>query len=99
VSNIIMPLVSYVVPAANYRDWTIGRVEIGLFIAAVINFIVIAFALFLTVVKVRQAITRPKAAAPTTKECPACATEIPAKANRCPHCTSDLSGFDHKMVA
>lgn len=99
VNNIIMPLVSYVVPAADYRAWMIGRVEIGLFIGALVNFIIIAGAVFLAVVKVRQVMTKPQAAAPTTKECPACATEIPVKASRCPHCTSDVSGGEQRRVA
>ncbi len=98
VNNIVMPLVSYLVPAGNYRAWTIGRVEIGAFIAAIINFIVIAFAIFLAVVKMRQALTKPKAAAPATRECPACTLEIPAKASRCPHCTSELGGLE-KLAA
>lgn len=99
VNNIVMPLVSYVLPAADYRAWTIGRVEIGVFLAALINFLVIAAAVFLAVVKVRQAIIRPKAAAPTTKECPACATDIPAKASRCPHCTTELAGGGAQRLA
>jgi large conductance mechanosensitive channel len=34
-------------------------------------------------------------AAPVSKECPACAMTIPAKATRCPHCTSELSQAGH----
>jgi large conductance mechanosensitive channel len=90
VNNIIMPAVSYVAPAADYKDWTIGRIQIGLFIGAVVNFIIIALSVFLAIVKVRQLIVKPQAAAPTTKPCPACTMEIPIKAIRCPHCTSDV---------
>jgi large conductance mechanosensitive channel len=99
VGNIVMPLVSYVLPAADYRAWTIGRVEIGVFIGALINFLVIAAAVFLVVVKGRQALSKPKAAAPATRECPACAMDIPAKAVRCPHCTSDLAGGSQRLAA
>ncbi len=92
VNNIIMPLVSYVAPSLDYKAWKIGRVEIGLFVGAVVNFLIISLGVFLTIVKLRQAIVKPPPAEPTTKECPACAMQIPVKANRCPHCTSDVGG-------
>jgi large conductance mechanosensitive channel len=70
----------------------------GLFINTLIAFIIIAFAIFLIVKavnKARKAMDARKAkeviaAAPTTKDCPFCATAIPVKASRCPNCTSDL---------
>ena len=64
----------------------------GAFINVVINFIIVAFAVFLLVKQVNR-MRRPKeapVAAPTTKDCPFCSTAIPVKAVRCPHCTSDL---------
>jgi large conductance mechanosensitive channel len=60
VDHIFMPLLSYVTPNQNYRDWMIGKVEIGAFISQVINFIIIAFAVFLVVVKLIGAIMRRK---------------------------------------
>ena len=62
----------------------------GVFINTIINFILIAFAVF---VVVRQAnrLKGPPPAAPAARECPQCATVIPVKARRCPHCTSDLA--------
>jgi large conductance mechanosensitive channel len=63
----------------------------GNFITLVINFIIVAFCIFL-VVKAMNQLKRPSpAAAPVSKECPACAMTIPIKATRCPHCTSELS--------
>jgi large conductance mechanosensitive channel len=63
----------------------------GNFITLVINFIIVAFCVFL-VVKAMNKLKRPSpTAAPVSKECPACAMTIPIKATRCPHCTSDLS--------
>lgn len=66
-------------------------IAIGAFINTLINFLIIAFALFLIV---RQ-INRLRGPAPvpevTTKTCPVCATTIPLKAKRCPNCTSELS--------
>jgi large conductance mechanosensitive channel len=51
VDHIFMPLLSYVTPNQNYRDWTIGKIEIGAFISQVINFTIVSFAVFLVVVK------------------------------------------------
>lgn len=67
----------------------------GSFITAVINFIVMAFVIFLLVkiINKAQSIGKKKeeeVAAPTTKKCPYCCTEIDIEATRCPHCTSQL---------
>lgn len=63
----------------------------GAFINTIINFIIVAFAIFL-VIKQLNRLKRPApAAAATTKDCPRCATAIPLKATRCPNCTSDLA--------
>ena len=66
--------------------------NLGVFINTIISFIIIAFAVFL-VIKAINRMKREKeapAAAPTTKECPYCLSEIPLQASRCPHCTSEL---------
>ena len=63
----------------------------GNFITLVINFVIVAFCIFL-VVKAVNKMKRPSPnAAPVSKDCPACAMTIPIKATRCPHCTSELS--------
>jgi large conductance mechanosensitive channel len=63
----------------------------GLFINTVLDFLIVAFAVFLLVRQVNRLIHKPAPpAAPTTKDCPYCATPIPLKATRCPHCTSEL---------
>ncbi len=64
----------------------------GLFVNTVINFLIVAFAVFLLVRQVNRLKREPAPApaAPTTKECPLCFTSIPLKALRCPHCTSEL---------
>ena len=65
--------------------------NIGLFINAIISFVIVAFAVFL-LIKGLNRLQREKEAAPaTTKACPYCASEIPLAATRCPHCTSELS--------
>ena len=63
----------------------------GVFMNTVINFVIIAFAVFLLVKQVNRLTTKPAAPAPaTTKECSFCASMIPIKAKRCPQCTSEL---------
>ena len=62
----------------------------GSFIQTVIQFLIIAFSIFM-VVKGINMLRRPKPeAAPTTKECPYCKSEIHIDAVKCPHCASDL---------
>ncbi|MGH9352243.1 MAG: large conductance mechanosensitive channel protein MscL [Terriglobia bacterium] len=63
----------------------------GHFINTIINFVIVAFCMFM-VVKWFSAVHKPApAAAPTTKDCPYCASSIPLKATRCPNCTSQLA--------
>lgn len=61
----------------------------GIFINTVIDFLLVAFAVFLLVKQVNR-LKRQPAAAPSTKDCPYCASAIPIPASRCPHCTSQL---------
>jgi large conductance mechanosensitive channel len=64
----------------------------GLFLSAVVDFLIVAFAVFLVVRQVNRLTRKPEpAAAPTTRECPFCASSISLKARRCPHCTSEVS--------
>jgi large conductance mechanosensitive channel len=69
-------------------------VAYGAFLNTIINFLIVAFFIFL-VVRAAEKMKKPApvvAAAPTTKECPFCASSIPIKAVRCPLCTSELKG-------
>lgn len=61
----------------------------GNFITTTINFLIVAFCIFL-VVKGINHLKRPKTGPPTVKDCPACTMSIPIKAKRCPHCTTEL---------
>jgi large conductance mechanosensitive channel len=61
----------------------------GVFLNAIINFLIVAFAVFLLVQQVNRLF--PKPAPAPTKECSWCAAMIPEKAKRCPHCTSNLA--------
>ena len=69
-----------------------ATINYGLFINSIVDFTIIAFALFLIVRQVNrlQREEEEQPAEPTTKECPHCLTEIPIGATRCPHCTSQL---------
>ncbi|MBN1370370.1 MAG: large-conductance mechanosensitive channel protein MscL [Anaerolineaceae bacterium] len=67
-------------------------INYGMFIQTLIDFVIVAFVIFL-VIKAVNKLTAPKVAAPeapTTKECPYCFSTIPIKATRCPNCTSEL---------
>jgi large conductance mechanosensitive channel len=62
----------------------------GLFLNTIINFLIVAFVIFLIIRAVNR-LQKPKpAAAPATKECPYCFSTIAIKATRCPNCTSEL---------
>jgi len=64
----------------------------GNFVTLVINFIIVAFCIFL-VVKAMNKMKKPSpTAAPVAKDCPACTMSIPIRATRCPHCTTELVG-------
>jgi large conductance mechanosensitive channel len=77
---------------AAARDAGAVTLNVGLFLNAVVSFAIVAFAVFILV----RAINRLKRTeeapppAPTTKDCPFCASAIPQKASRCPLCTSEL---------
>lgn len=65
-------------------------IRYGVFINTVIDFLIVAFAIFI-VIKQMNRLKKPAAApAPTTKDCPYCLMSIPLQAGRCGHCTADL---------
>ena len=64
----------------------------GVFLNTVVNFLIVAFCVFIVVQQVNRWTTKPApATAPTTKDCPQCAMAIPMAAKRCGHCTSQLA--------
>lgn len=67
--------------------------NLGLFANTVINFLIVAFAVFLLVRSINRLKRQEEVAAPApnTKTCPYCLSDIPLKASRCPHCTSEIS--------
>jgi large conductance mechanosensitive channel len=69
-----------------------ATINYGMFINDVIDFLIVAFVIFLIVRQVNRWRGPAPAPAPATKECPYCGTAIPIKATRCPNCTSELRG-------
>ena len=90
-SNLYLPLSDKVTAGLGLADARkLGAVLAwGNFVTIVINFLIIAFCIFL-VVKALNSMKKPAPDA-TTKDCPACTMTIPVKATRCPHCTTQLA--------
>ena len=67
-----------------------ATVNYGLFINTIIDFIIVAFIIFLIIRQINRMKKAPAPVAPTTKDCQFCFTQIPIPATRCPNCTSEL---------
>ena len=65
-------------------------INYGIFLTTIIDFLIVAFVIFLIVRTMNRLKKAPAPAEATTKECPHCFTTIPIRATRCPHCTSEL---------
>jgi large conductance mechanosensitive channel len=65
-------------------------INYGLFINAIINFLIVALAIFMLIRQVNAAKKKPTPPEPNSKECPFCKESIPKAAIKCSHCTSDL---------
>ncbi|NWG34454.1 MAG: large conductance mechanosensitive channel protein MscL [Chloroflexi bacterium] len=96
VNDILMPLIGLLLGGLDFSGLSVAVGEAviayGAFIQAVVDFIIVAFVIFL-LVRAMNKMKKPAPAAPaepTTKECPYCFSAIPLKATRCPNCTSQL---------
>ena len=90
--NFINPILQLITAGDMIEVSEIG-VYASNFITAVVNFIIMAFILFVMVKAVNKMMSigkKPVEVAPTTKQCPYCMSEIAIEATRCPHCTSVL---------
>jgi len=67
-------------------------IKYGVFFSTIIDFVIIALAIFLVIQQINRLKKAPQPAPPNTKECPFCFSAIPIKATRCPQCTSELKG-------
>jgi large conductance mechanosensitive channel len=72
------------------KDAGAPTINYGVFINTVIDFIIVAFVIFILVKQMNRLKKEAPAAAPTTRECPYCLTQIPLKATRCTGCTSEV---------
>lgn len=89
--NFINPILKFLTAGERYELSDIGGFASN-FLTAVVNFIIMAFILFCLVKGINKMMSlgkkKEEPAAPTTKKCPFCCTEIAIEATRCPHCTS-----------
>ena len=107
VADLVMPIVSLVLPGGDWRNSGFVLrtaadpkdnvvLKYGDFMGAVLDFFVVALALFVIVSRIIKAAEGKLVkkddppGAPTIKECPACCETVPAKATRCKYCTSEL---------
>ncbi|MDO4491882.1 MAG: large conductance mechanosensitive channel protein MscL [Lachnospiraceae bacterium] len=104
VNDLVMPLISLITGGLSFTKWNIALaageeapvLALGSFVSAVLNFLIIAAVIFLVVKsinKMQKMVVKKeeeKPAAPTTKICPYCKSEINIEATKCPHCTSEV---------
>ncbi len=97
VNDIISPIIGLLV-RSDFSGLSVNFLGVNLaygsFIMQVINFLIVAFVLFAVIKSINKVTSLGKKpapkAAPTTKKCTYCLSEIPIEATRCPHCTSEL---------
>ena len=100
VNDVMMPVLSLITGGLDFSKLCIvlgegegaATLNYGAFIAAIINFLLIALVIFM-LIKTINKLTKKKEEAPapvTTKDCPYCKEKVALEATRCPHCTSEL---------
>jgi large conductance mechanosensitive channel len=106
VDNVLMPPIGYLAGRVDFANLSLKipvpgeappvEIKYGLFINAIISFLIVAFALFMIIKWMNsmrsQLATQKAAPAPTSKKCPECQMEVPLSARRCGHCTSQIAG-------
>jgi len=94
VNDILMPLIGLLLGGISFTglSFTVGDavVAYGIFVQAIVDFLIVAFVIFMLVRTMNKMKKQPPPADPTTKECQYCFSVVPIKATRCPHCTSQL---------
>lgn len=98
INGLIAPLIGAATAGIDMKEMAVTvagvKLQYGLFLDALVKFIIIAFIVFLMVKAInkgRDSLNKEPEAAPTTKTCPYCKSEIDITATRCPHCTSQLN--------
>jgi large conductance mechanosensitive channel len=97
VDDLIMPPIGLLLGQVDFSALAIQlnektAIKYGVFINNIIAFLIVAFAIFLVIKQINRLKKAPPPAAPATKECPKCCSNIAVKATRCPNCTSELTG-------
>ncbi len=94
VNDILMPFIGLLLGGIDFSGLSlvVGDAVIGwgAFVQAIVDFIIIAFVIFLIVRVANRLKKAPPPADPAARECPRCFSVINIKATRCPHCTADL---------
>ena len=94
VNDVLFPLIGLLLGGINFAEKTVtfgaAVVKYGAFVQSIIDFVIVAFIIFLMVRTMNRLQKPAPAAEPTTKECPYCFSTISIKARRCPNCTSQL---------
>ena len=101
VDDLVMPLLSILTGGFDFTKLSVvlgsgdsaATLNYGMFISAIINFLLIAFVIFClikSINKMKDKIQKKEEEEPTVKVCPYCKSEIDIAATRCPHCTSEL---------
>lgn len=89
-TNLFIALKGAPATVADAKKAGLPTINYGIFINTVIQFLIIAFVVFLIVRQVQKLYAKEKPAEPSTKECPFCLSSVPLKAVKCAHCTADL---------
>jgi large conductance mechanosensitive channel len=93
-TNLYIPLSEKIAPGMSLADVKKAGLPVfayGSFLTITLNFIIVAFCIFLVVKALNNMKRRAPDEEPVAKDCPACTMPIPIKATRCPHCTSELA--------
>ena len=106
VADVITPLIAAIIgkPDFSYVVWHVGKgaIQAGLFLNALVSFLIIAAVVFFFIVKpINMLIARSKSEPPpdpTTRDCPYCLSTIPIKASKCSFCTSAVEPVPQAVV-
>ncbi|MFZ5774313.1 MAG: large-conductance mechanosensitive channel protein MscL [Thermodesulfobacteriota bacterium] len=103
VNDIVMPPIGLLLGNVDFANLMVTlqeksgetaavTIKYGVFINTVLDFTIVAFAIFMVIKQMNRFKKTPEAseAEPTTRECPRCYSTIAVKATRCPHCTSEI---------
>jgi large conductance mechanosensitive channel len=101
VQDVIMPPIGLIMGNVDFSTLAITlraktetaeaiTLKYGVFINTILDFTIVAFAIFMLIKQINRLKKEAPPAEPATKECPHCCSSIPVKAMRCPHCTSEL---------